>query len=249
MIRVGDVEGFLDQWAPFSSAEDWDNVGLLVGNREMTVTGILTALDITPKVIVQAQKAGANVVVAHHPVIFAPLRRIDSCSVPSQLLAAGMAALCVHTNMDRAPGGVNDILAAQLGLSDIREEEGLCRTGTLSREMAPEDFAAHVMRCLGTAVRISPGNAMVHSVGLCSGAGGDYLLHLAELGVQGLITGEIKHHEWLELSRCGATVVEAGHFDTEIGIAAELARRLSEAFTDLTVVQAVEQCPYRTLSQ
>lgn len=79
--------------------------------------------------------------------------------------------------------------------------------------------------------------------------GGDYLLHLAELGVQGLITGEIKHHEWLELSRCGATVVEAGHFDTEIGIAAELARRLSEAFTDLTVVQAVEQCPYRTLSQ
>ena len=121
MIRVGDVEGFLDQWAPFSSAEDWDNVGLLVGNREMTVTGILTALDITPEVIVQARKAGANVVVAHHPVILAPLRRIDSRSVPSQLLAAGMAALCVHTNMDRAPGGVNDILAAQLGLSDIRE--------------------------------------------------------------------------------------------------------------------------------
>lgn len=246
MITVGELIDFLEQWAPFSSAEEWDNVGLLVGKREMRVTGVVTTLDVTPEVIAQAQIRGANVVVSHHPVIFSPLNRLDPESIPARLIAAGMAAVCVHTNLDRALDGVNDCLAGRLRLTEVREaEKGWCRIGYLAKPMEPEAFARYVAGCLGVPVRMAPGAEKVSCVGLCSGAGGDFLPGLAKNeGAQGLVTGEIKHHEWLELARCGATVVEAGHFDTEKGIASVLAQRFSEAFPELPVAEAEQQRPY-----
>lgn len=120
MVTVRDVEQFLDKMAPFASALDFDNVGLLVGSGEQTAERTLVALDITPPVVEEAERLGAGLVVSHHPVIFRPIKRLDADDVPYRLARAGIAALCAHTNLDMAPGGVNDTLAKELGLRNTR---------------------------------------------------------------------------------------------------------------------------------
>lgn len=120
MVTTGDITRFIDSFAPFSTAMDFDNVGLLVGGSEASVTRALVALDITPPVVEEAKRLKAQLIVSHHPVIFHPLKRLEEESVPYQLARAGIAALCAHTNLDMAQGGVNTCLAKAIGLQSIK---------------------------------------------------------------------------------------------------------------------------------
>lgn len=119
MITIGDIYDDIDSFAPFSTALGFDNVGLLVGSRKDPVERILVALDITPAVIEEAKRQGAQLIVSHHPVIFQPLRRLSRDSIPYQLAQAGIGAVCAHTNLDMARGGVNDCLGETLGLKNL----------------------------------------------------------------------------------------------------------------------------------
>ena len=151
MTTVRAVYDFLDAWAPFSTAMSFDNAGLLAGNGKEEVRRAVLALDITPDVVREAAGCGAQLIISHHPVIFDPLRRLFPGSAPWLLAQNGLAAICAHTNLDLAPGGVNTCLAQRLGLSDIRTlgtdvssglPESLC--GDLSAPMEPRAFALHV---------------------------------------------------------------------------------------------------------
>ncbi|MCI8554565.1 MAG: Nif3-like dinuclear metal center hexameric protein [Clostridiales bacterium] len=249
MTTAGDIYRALDAFAPFDTAESWDNVGLLAGSPEREVSTVVTALDITPATVDFAAAHHAELIVSHHPVIFSPLRRLEEGSAPWRLAASGIAAVCAHTNLDKAAGGVNDWLAARLRLSPAEiAGDGLCRVGTLPEAMEPERFAAYAGECLGCQVRFSPGVCRVRTAGVCSGAGGDCLSALWEKQhPDALLTGEIRHHEWLELTALGATVVEAGHYHTEIAAAQGLAERLSVRFPDICFMVAEEQPPYQVL--
>ena len=113
--KVKDILNWLEGWAPTSTAEEWDNVGLLAGSCDTDVTTVVTALDISLDVVNQAAKAGAELIISHHPVIFRPLKRLWLDN-PAYLIARhGMSAIAMHTNMDKAAGGVNDILAKGSG--------------------------------------------------------------------------------------------------------------------------------------
>lgn len=101
-MTVGEVCTYLQGRAPFETAEEYDNVGLLVGSPDMPACRILVTLDITPAAVRAAEEAGADLIVSHHPVIFSPLKRLDTGSIPYRLAGAGIAAICVHTNLDRA---------------------------------------------------------------------------------------------------------------------------------------------------
>lgn len=121
MTIVNDIYKAVDKIAPFKLAEKWDNSGLLVGNKNNTVTKVMLCLDITNEIVDEAVKKGANVLISHHPVIFNPLKRIDTNSLVSKLIKHDISAICAHTNLDMVKGGINDIIAEKLNLKIIAE--------------------------------------------------------------------------------------------------------------------------------
>lgn len=152
MTTIGDIYRFLCAVAPPALAEEWDNVGLLVGGEAAPVTSALIALDITPEVADEAVEGSAQLVVSHHPVIFHPLRAVPEGSAVWRLVRGGVAAVCMHTNLDVCEGGVNDALADALGLSHrtLLKEEGRLPYRKIA-VFVPENHAAAVREAMTAA--------------------------------------------------------------------------------------------------
>lgn len=236
----------LDKKAPFSLAEEWDNVGLLVGSADREVSRVLVALDATASAIEAAKAIGADLIITHHPVIFSPLKTLDSNDVPYALAAAEIDVISVHTNADKADGGVNDALAARLELTDLRAtNDGFCRIGTLKEPVDATTFAKTVAAALDTAVRVN-GGGEIRTVAVCGGSGGDFIAPLAA-EVDAFVTGEVRHHQWLEANALGVTVIEAGHYATEELVVDALCHWLQEAFPELAVTPYYDNAPYDTV--
>lgn len=241
MTTVGEIYKVIDEIAPFSSALEFDNPGLLVGSAEQTVSTVLLALDITTEAVEEAAEVGAQLIVSHHPVIFHPLRSLSAESAPYQLARRGIAAICVHTNLDMAAEwGVNAALAEALQLSGL---SALTKFGEFSetligtaQERTPVEFAQFVKRQLDRpAVEYCAGSTPVRRVALCSGAGGEFVADAIRAGADAFVTGEIKHHEWLMARESGLTVVCAGHFGTENIVLDRLQKLLQMRFPELTL--------------
>jgi len=241
MVKVRDIEGLMEELAPASLKEKWDNVGLQVGNSDTVLSGILLALDLTSEVISEAESYGCNLILTHHPLIMSPLFKIVSGDVISdmimRLITENISFFCAHTNLDKAPGGVNDCLAERLGLRDITElsdegEGALCRIGTLPFEMTMEEFASDVKECLkcGSVKFSGRDTKRVKTVALCSGAGSEFYKEAADNGADVFVTGEVKHHAALYAEELGISFVEAGHFETENIILEDLYERITEEF-------------------
>jgi len=246
-MTVADVYKLLDEKAPFASAEEWDNAGLLAGDGDTPVTAVLVCLDITPAAVELARTLGAELVVSHHPVIFHGLTRLPASHPVYHLAAAGLAAICAHTNLDRAPGGVNDTLAGLLGLRDIQTApDGLCRTG-LSDTADFHAFAETIQNKLGAHVKRHGAGRPVKKIAVCGGAGGDFLADLAatDKSIDTVVVGELKLHEWLLLNDLGVNTVEAGHYETETPVLDRLCGWLAE--TGLKV-HVFREKPYEQLT-
>ena len=241
-MTIQSVYDYLDGRAPFATAEEWDNPGLLVGSADHAVTGILVALDATPGALEAAVALGANLIVTHHPLIFAPLKRLDAAGLPYQLAQAGVGLIAAHTNLDKAEGGVSDTLAARLGLTDVTvTDDDYTRIGKLAEPMTAKAFAAHVAQALDTSVRYS-GDKTVTTVAVCGGGGGDFIAACMELA-DAYVTGEVKHHEWLAAAG-HVNTVEAGHYATEAPIVDTLCTWLQEAFPQVAVTPYRDGEPY-----
>ena len=187
-MTIQDVYAFLDTRAPFATAEEWDNVGLLVGDGAQPVTGVVVALDATPGALEAARALNANLLITHHPVIFSPLRRLTAEGMPYRLAAEGIGLIAAHTNLDKAAGGVNDALAACLGLEEVTvAADGMTRIGTLPNPEEATVFAHRIAEALETPVRVS-GDHRIQRVAVCGGAGGDFAAPLAGQ-VDAFVTG------------------------------------------------------------
>lgn len=240
MATVQEVFEYINSFAPFAEAFDFDNPGLLVGDGEQNVKIALLALDITPSVVKEAAQKGAQLIISHHPVIFTPLRKLKKNSVPWLLAQYDLSAICAHTNLDMAPnGGVNVALSQALGMENCR---GLCphgsgfeaMVGDLPKAMEPQEFAHYVKKALHCGcVRFVPGNRKVKAVGICSGAGADYLEPALKAGAHAFVTGEVKHHQFLLARELGATLLEGGHFYTETVVLPLLAKKLEDTFPEV----------------
>lgn len=145
MPKVSDFLEVLEGFAPLFLKMQGDNVGLLVGDPERAVSRVVLTLDITPAVARAAAEEGAALIVSHHPVIFHPLAAITPAdyngAAVMTLVENRIAAICMHTNLDAAAGGVNDTLAHVLGLQNVSliddGGQGILRRGTLPQEMMP----------------------------------------------------------------------------------------------------------------
>lgn len=244
-MQVKDVLAYLETLAPRYMKMDWDNVGLLCGRETKTVERILVALDPFEDVCREAISWGADVIVTHHPLIFqAPRAITEDTSVGRCILtlaAHDIAAVNAHTNLDCAPGGVNDVLAERLGLSEVRvlnpqgtdahgRPWGLLRAGSLA-PMPLETFLALVkerLHCPG--LRYVDGGKAVSRVAVGGGACGDGLRDAFDAGCDTFVTADVKYNQFWDARDLGLNLVDAGHFWTENPVCGSLADKLREKF-------------------
>ena len=248
MITVRHLLDLLQQKAPYETAESWDNTGLAVGSESQTITKIVVALDVTEESLDYAIAEKAEVLLTHHPLLFEPLKVLKTDSLAYRLAQNGITAVSAHTNLDKAVGGVNECLAQQLELQDITVgPDGMSRIGILPQQMSPVDFGKHVAQKLQTPVRIKEGCTAIRSVAVCGGAGAELVLPLLDTA-DAAVTGELKHHEWLAVPP-SKTMVDGGHYATEIVVLPRVCEWLLEAFPELTVVPFYGNAPYSTKNE
>lgn len=242
MPTIHDIESALYALAPKALAAEWDNVGLLAGSADREVRSVLVALDITEPVVEEAERMGADLIVSHHPVIFHPVKSITDRDPSGRLLIrlvrSGTGAVCMHTNLDAAQGGVNDALASALGLQDAAPaaEGGIARIGTLPEAMALPGFLARVKNALRpNGLRYVDGGRPIRKVAAGGGACGDFLWEAAALGCDAFVTADLKYNHFLDAGVLGLTVIDAGHFPTEDVVCPMVVRYLREKFPEVQV--------------
>ena len=250
MNTVRDVEEVLFAWAPKDLAENWDNVGLLVGDPDAPVRKILVSLDITEAVVAEAVEQGANLIVAHHPVMnctWHPVQTIRTDDRQGRILTGlirhNIAAICMHTNLDAADGGVNDILAQKLGLTDLipLNEEKIGRIGTIKCELPLVEFTHFVIKSLGChGLRYTDCGKPVHRIAVGGGACSEFIPQAIAHGCDTFVTSDIKYHDFLDTTEIN--LIDAGHFPTEDVICTELVARLSAAFPAASVIKTTAHC-------
>ncbi|MBR6836690.1 MAG: Nif3-like dinuclear metal center hexameric protein, partial [Oscillospiraceae bacterium] len=231
-----------------------DNSGLLVGDRETEVTGILTSLDITHETIGEAIAKKANLIVSHHPVIFKPLKHLSMSDPAVRLAANGISAICVHTPLDKAVHGINDIIADMMSrefkTSEFRipmipespdSADGDGRIIDITEEgLSAEEMARRLGKMFGGGpVRFAPGMRKIRRVAICSGSGGSLLSFVSKNNCDAYITGDVKHDVWLSAVSEGITLFDCGHFYTERMSAEYLAKLLKTAAPGIKVETAV----------
>ena len=250
MTTVGDILKYIETLAPRSMKMDWDNVGLLCGSKATPVTKVLVALDPFEGVCREAAQWGAQLIVTHHPVIFqAPKAITDETSVGRsilQLCAHGISAINAHTNLDCAPGGVNDVLAKKLALVNVQvadpegtdengNEWGLLRMGEVP-EQPLDAFLNRVKTLLGCeGLRYVDGGKPVRKVAVGGGSCAGEMLDALRAGCDTFVTADVKYNQFWDARDLGINLIDAGHFATENPVVSVLAEKTAGAFPEIEV--------------
>ena len=242
MTTVADILNFIETLAPRELKMDWDNVGLNCGSRTAPVAKILVALDPFEHVCQEAADWNADLLVTHHPLIFRPLPMVtDDAAITRGLMTLvrhNISHICAHTNLDCAPGGVNDALAAVLGLENISSlgaYGGMLRCGDV-QEQPLESFLGFVketLRCDG--LRYCDGGKPVRKIAVGGGGCADGLYDAICAGCDTYITSDIKYNNFWDAKEQGLNLIDAGHFHTENPVVAVLAEKLAAQFPEIQV--------------
>lgn len=247
-MTISEIYDIINTLAPFETQEGFDNSGLLVGSGESSVSTILLSLDITADTVAEAKEIGAELIVSHHPVIFSPLKRLDAQSVPYKLANSGIAAICAHTPLDMAQGGVNDVIYNLLENAVDIEEKGeifgevsknlgygsVCSLKNELDAAALAEILKNVFDC--KLVRFYDNGKKIKKIAYCSGSGGSFLDTAVRKGVDALITGDIKHSVWIDAKNNGISLFDCGHYHTERIILPVLKRLIENNTTDVKVL-------------
>jgi dinuclear metal center YbgI/SA1388 family protein len=250
MTRVADILQYIESIAPGYMKESWDNVGLLCGSKRTPVTKILVALDPFENVCREAAEWGAELIVTHHPLIFQPPKSVtDETSVGRAIMTLcsfGISAINAHTNLDCTPGGVNDVLAAKLGLENLQvispagtNEEGLpyglLRCGDIP-EQPLENFLSSVKAKLGcNGLRYVNSGKPVSKVAVGGGSCAGAMLDALAAGCDTFVTADVRYNQFWDAQDLGLNLIDAGHFQTENPVIPVLAEKIAAAFPEVTV--------------
>ena len=251
MTKIQQVCEFLDKFAPTRLAEEWDNVGLLTGDRAAECERIMTCLTITPDSAVEAIEQSANLIVSHHPLPFRPLKRLTTDSVPSKLVwelaRANVAIYSPHTGFDSALEGINQSLAEKIGLEQIQplvfipedqQQLGTGRRGVLAGgQQHLADFVKSVKQSFGKQVIkvVGQPDRAVDKVAVACGSGGSFLSDAIRAGCDTFVTGETTFHTCLEAQASDVNLVLIGHYDSERFAVENLAERLADEFGGIKI--------------
>lgn len=235
----------MENWAPTSLAESYDNVGMLVGDASNPIKKILVALDATEAVIKEAILGNYNCIITHHPLIRDPLKSVTTADIVGRkiisLIKHDISFYTAHTNLDKATGGVGDCLAEKIFdkseklLPAIVKEPssdfvGFGRVVILQEEMSLDDLISHVKAKLRLAhIRYSGDlSAKIKRVGLCGGSGMSFWQAAREQNCDAYITGDVRYHDALNALDAGLSLIDVTHYSGENVIVNAIVSRLRE---------------------
>lgn len=260
-MKACELISWLEEKYSPSFAEDWDNVGLLVGNDEKEVSHVFLALDLTEEVLSQAEQAGADMIITHHPMIFSGIKKINNHTFTGRkiikLIQKDILYYAMHTNYDIL--GMADLSAGYLELSDTKvlcatgekdgEPIGFGRVGNLPCEMTLKEYALLVKKNLKLSDVKVYGNLeqTVKTAAVCTGSGKSMIQDVLAAGADVYVTGDIDHHTGIDTVAQGLAIIDAGHYGTEYIFMEDMKERLAKAFPELTVSCAKVRSPYTIL--
>ena len=243
MTKIKELYGALCELAPLSLQMDFDNAGFQIGRGEADVSKVLLALDVTNAVVEEAMELGAELIVSHHPLLFHAARSItDADPAMERLLRLAenrIAVISMHTNLDIAEGGVNDVLIRLLGAEPMEtlDGSGCGRVGELDALCAMPDFLTRCKERLQVSgLRYYDAGKPVHRLAVMGGSGGDSLEDAWQKGCDTYVTADIKYHQFLRAQELGINLVDGDHFCTETPVIPVLRDELARRFPEVDFV-------------
>ena len=238
-MKIIDIFNFLNQKFPVDTACDFDNVGLLIGDGEQTVTKAIISLDCTSNAIAQAVENGCELIITHHPVIFNPLKNILKGSIPYEVTRNNISVISMHTNLDVGVGGVNDNLCKTL--SPLRVETVIASDGYALKKCTISPITADILAeslksSLGGSIKYTDTGKTIENVLVCSGSGGNFVNDVKFFGCDALITADVKHNHFLAAELLSVSLFDAGHFNTEDVVIEPLKELLQTEFSDIKFI-------------
>lgn len=269
VLKVGTIENIMEKFAPSILKEDYDNVGLMVGERDIEVTKILIALDCTMEVISEAMDSGCNFILTHHPLLFLKPKNITTDTLIGKkiikLIKNGINVYASHTNLDSVKGGLNDIATEILGFNKYniiepsnksdykRGQSGIGRLVLLEEPIKLMELCENVKKILNAEFIRYVGNPndLVKTIAIINGSGEDFFYESVKLGADCIITGDTKYHHVSDLKEENISLIDAGHFATEwipFKIFGERFRRQLEknGYDNEVIFSRISQDPYKT---
>lgn len=245
MTTVTEIFEYLCELAPLELQASFDNAGLLVGRGSASVERVLLSLDVTPDVIREAVEKKAQLIVSHHPLFLEPRKNVTDRDPDGekllQLAENRLAVISMHTNLDIAKGGVNDVLLDLFGAEPegVLDEDGCGRTGWLPEALTMQEFLPRCKALLKTAgLRYHDAGRPVRHLAVMGGSGGGSIERAFALGCDTYLTADIKYHQFLLARELGINLIDGDHFCTENPVMAALAEKLSAKFPGLQILEA-----------
>ena len=254
-----DIIRIVEEAAPLGLAYPWDNSGFLCGDINREVKKLYITLDVNIYTIDEAVKAGADMILSHHPIMFGGIKKIDYDTpqgyVIRQLIKNDIALYASHTPMDCAKNGINEVLADKLGIINKKVLEpsegfegcGLGRCGELKNEMTLRNFAEDVKKALNTPfVRIC-GNpdTIIKTAAVGGGACDDLIPAAIENGADVIVTSDMKYHISMDSEESGLPVIDAGHYPTEVFVIDIFADLFKDC--DIEIVKSTEKDTFKVI--
>ena len=250
MTTVKNIYDYINSIAPYSSQEEWDNSGHLIGDFRKQVNKVVMSLDCTKETVDYAVSVGADLVLSHHPVIFSGLKNIKNGTAVYKLVNNDIAFICAHTNFDKSSVGISQKLAEML---ELEKKTTICDdsvvVGELVNEMSVDDFALFVSQKLDVqGIRYTQSDKLIKRVSVCGGAGSEFMFD-ALTQSDCYVTGDLDYLEMLDASEENYAVISAGHFETENLPFLSLKNRLEQIFTDVEFYISPQTNPIKTISE
>lgn len=260
-MKAYELTNWLDTRYPAKAAENWDNVGLLVGNDDKEISHVFLALDLTEETLEEAIAAGADMILTHHPMIFSGLKKINNHTFTGRkiltLIKKDIPYYAMHTNYDIL--GMADLSAEYIKLCDttvlsVTDEtdgsvQGFGRVGKLPRKMRLGDYARLVKESLKLSdVKVYGDlDKEVECAAICTGSGKSMIAEAIAAGADVYVTGDIDHHTGIDTVAQGLALIDAGHYGTEYIFMDDVKEELGKAFPKLLVTCAKIRSPYTIL--
>jgi len=241
MVKLKEITNYIEELFPPEYAEDFDNIGLLVGRCDKEISKAVICLDCSKDIVYEAVKDGAQLIITHHPVIFNPIKSItDSDDFGEMIITAlenGISIYSAHTNLDSAPGGLTDTVIEKIGLIPYSNMEGvLGRMCHAPEGMSAKTLAEKIKKEFNISKLFSTftTDKEIHTVAVCNGGGGGSLVEAAKnLGADVYISGDLKHHEHCYLkTNDSIDFIEMRHFDSEFPACELLLEKLTTKFME-----------------
>lgn len=258
MIKVNNIINEMELLAPTYLKEDFDNVGLMVGDKNKEVKKVLLALDCTLKVIEEAKKENVELIITHHPLIFKRPSSITTDTLQGkkiiELIKNDISLYSSHTNLDSVENGLNDTIVSILGFDNSKileknkrdDKAGLGRIVSLKESIQLEDLISKIKKSLNiNNLRVVKGKDKVNKIAIINGSGQEFIGKAVALGADCIITGDTTYHFASDYKEMEISILDVGHFASEQITFFNVMENLKEKFKDVEfITSTVEEDPF-----